>query len=180
VPVPLHPALVHLPLGLAFILPLLAAGFAWALWKERANPRTWSVIVALQLMLLIAGFMALRSGRGEEGRVEDRIPETALETHEEYAEQFLWATGLTLALAGTALVVRKKSLVKGLTAVTVLGTLAVAGAAIRVGHAGGKLVYVHNAAAAYITSPQTVVANDSAKSTEVKSGGTTGDADDGD
>ncbi|HKN34337.1 MAG TPA: hypothetical protein VJX16_13950 [Terriglobales bacterium] len=32
---------------------------------------------------------------------------------------------------------------------TVIGTLLVAVAAVRVGHAGGQLVYVHNAATAY-------------------------------
>jgi hypothetical protein len=39
--------------------------------------------------------------------------------------------------------------VRALTAATVLGTFLVAGAAFRVGHAGGQLVYVHNAATAY-------------------------------
>jgi uncharacterized membrane protein len=177
VPVPLHPALVHLPLGLAFILPSLAAGFAWALWKERVSPRAWSVVVALQLVLLIAGFTALRTGHREAGRVETSVPEMALETHEEYAEQFLWATGLTLALAASALVVRRKSLIKGLTAMTALGTLGVAGAAMRVGHAGGKLVYVHNAAAAYISSTQAIVATDSSKPAPVKGPGTSEEED---
>jgi hypothetical protein len=35
---------------------------------------------------------------------------------------------------------------------TVAGTVVVAAAAIRVGHAGGQLVYVHNAGAAYVTA----------------------------
>jgi hypothetical protein len=117
-----------------------------------------------------------RPARGRPRR--GRVPEMALETHEEYAEQFLWATGLTLALAGTALVVRKKLLLRGITALTVLATVGVAGAAIRVGHAGGKLVYVHNAAAAYISSPQTVVASDASKPTAAKDGSASGEADD--
>ena len=45
---PLHPAIVHLPLGLAFVIPALAVGFAWALWKGRTGPRAWVSIVALQ------------------------------------------------------------------------------------------------------------------------------------
>jgi hypothetical protein len=137
------------------------------------------VIVALQLMLLIAGFAALRTGHREEGRVEARVPDPALEAHEDYAEQFLWATGITLALASTALVVRKNSVVRALTALTVLGTLGVAGAAMRVGHAGGKLVYVHNAAAACVSSPQAVTANESSKPTGVKDAGVSEDDDDG-
>ena len=34
---PLHPATVHLPLGLAFVIPLLAIGFLWALWTGRVE-----------------------------------------------------------------------------------------------------------------------------------------------
>jgi len=34
---PLHPAVVHLPLGLAVLMPLLAAGFAWAAWTGRVG-----------------------------------------------------------------------------------------------------------------------------------------------
>lgn len=45
---PLHPAVVHVPLGLAFVMPALALGFAWALWTGRVQPRAWLALVALQ------------------------------------------------------------------------------------------------------------------------------------
>jgi len=153
--VPLHPALVHLPLGLAFVLPALAIGFAWAMWKGKIQPRAWLAIVLLQAVLLGAGLVALKSGHNEEDRVESVVSESALQRHEALAEQFLWITGITLVAAGVVLVLRRPGAVQALTAVTVLGTFLVAGAAVRVGHAGGQLVYVHNAAAAY-TSNQAV------------------------
>jgi hypothetical protein len=38
---------------------------------------------------------------------------------------------------------------RALIAATVVGTFLISAAAVRVGHAGGELVYVHNAPAAY-------------------------------
>lgn len=154
---PLHPAIVHLPLGLAFIMPVIALGFGWALWTGRVRPRAWLAIVALQAVLLGAGLVAMNTGEQEEERVEAAVPETALEQHEEYAEQFVWATALTLGLMGLVLVGRRPSIVRALTLVAVTGTVVVTTLAIRVGHAGGELVYVHNAGAAY-AAPSTASA----------------------
>jgi uncharacterized membrane protein len=152
---PLHPALVHLPLGLAFVLPFLALGVAWALWSDRLPRRAWIAVVALQAVLLAAGLAAMQTGEHEEDRVERIVPEAAMEQHEAYAEQFVWATGLTLALATLVLVTRRRALARSLTIASVAGTVLVAGAALRVGHAGGRLVYVHNAGAAYAPAQQT-------------------------
>lgn len=154
---PLHPALVHLPLGLAFILPAVAIGFAWALWKGKLRLRAWAILVLLEAVLLGAGLVALKTGQQQEDRVESTVPKAALEMHEAYAEQFLWITGLTLAVAGMVLVVPRPALVRTLSALTVFGTILVAGAALRVGHAGGTLVYVHNAGAAYASTRQAPV-----------------------
>ena len=146
---PLHPAIVHLPLGLAFILPALAIGYAWTIWRGTARPRAWLAIVAMQAVLLGAGVVAMNTGEREEDRVERVVPGDALEQHEAYAEQFVWATGFTLVLAGLVLLSRRPAMAHALIAATVGGTILVAGAALRVGHAGGRLVYVHNAGAAY-------------------------------
>ena len=40
---PLHPALVHLPLGPAFVMPVVAAVFAWALWTGRDARESWAL-----------------------------------------------------------------------------------------------------------------------------------------
>jgi hypothetical protein len=145
---------VHLPLGLAFIIPALAIGFAWAIWRRRVRPQAWLTVIALQSLLLGAGLAAMNTGEREEDLVERVVPDAAIERHEEYAEQFVWAVGLTLAAAVLVLAVRKPAAVRAMTAVTVAGTVVVAAAAIRVGHAGGQLVYAHNAGAAYAVAGQ--------------------------
>ncbi|MGB2715817.1 MAG: DUF2231 domain-containing protein [Vicinamibacterales bacterium] len=146
---PLHPAVVHVPLGLAFVIPALAIGFAWAVWSGRVRLRAWIVIAGLQAVLFGAGLLAMNTGEREEDRVEAVVPDAALDRHEMYAEQFLWATGITLVLAGLVPVLRQRALSKALMSATIAGSLVVAAAAVRVGHAGGQLVYVHNAGSAY-------------------------------
>ena len=147
---PLHPSLVHLPLGLAVLMPFLAAGFGWAVWTGRVRLRAWAAVVALQAALVVGGLVALQSGKAEEERVESVVTDAAIETHEEAAELFLWAAGLTLVVAAGAFVgkapVTRAAI--GLSGVMMVGVLA---AGIRVGHAGGQLVYAHNAASAYQT-----------------------------
>ena len=128
---PLHPAIVHAPLGLAFILPALAIGYAWVVWKGTVRPRAWLAIVALQAVLLAAGLVAMNTGEREEDRVERLVPGAALEQHEAYAEQFVWATGFTLVLAGLVLVSRRPAIAHALTLASVAGTIVVAAAAIR-------------------------------------------------
>jgi uncharacterized membrane protein len=154
---PLHPAIVHLPLGLAFVIPALAIGYAWALRRGIVRPRAWLAIVGLQAALLGAGLVAMNTGEHEEERVERLVPDAALDRHEEYAEQFVWAVGLTLVSAALVLVVRRPAVARSLTILTVAGTIGVAAAAVRVGRAGGQLVYVHNAGAAYAPASQTSV-----------------------
>ena len=102
---PLHPSLVHLPLGLAVLMPFLAAGFGWAVWTGRVRLRAWAAVVALQAALVVGGLVALQSGKAEEERVESVVTDAAIETHEEAAELFLWAAGLTLVVAAGAFVI---------------------------------------------------------------------------
>ena len=177
IPTPLHPALVHLPLGLAFILPALTLGFAWAAWKNPLKRRSWILIVALQAVLLGAGFVAMNTGEREGKRIERAVPKAAIDRHEEMAEQFLWATGITLVVAAGALVFRRPGAVRTLTGAAVLGTLLVAAAALRVGHAGGQLVYVHNAAAAYASENRALAQVPSEQPNVVNSAGADDDHD---
>ena len=149
---PLHPAIVHIPLGLAFVLPALALGFAWALWTGRIRSRGWLAIVALQGVLLGAGWVAMNTGEREEDRVEKVVPKSAISTHEEYAEQFVWAVGGTFLLAALVPVLGGRRLAHAVALASVAGTFVVAGLAIRVGHAGGQLVYTHNAGSAYASA----------------------------
>ena len=147
---PLHPAIVHLPLGLAVLIPALAAGFGWALWTGRVRPRAWLAVVALQALLVGSGLFAMNTGEAEEDTVEAVVRKAAIHRHEEYAEQFVLAAGVTLALAMFVFLTRRPAAVRALTVVVVAGTVAVAALAVRVGRAGGELVYLHGAASAYL------------------------------
>lgn len=149
---PLHPAIVHLPLGLAMLMPLAAAGFAWAVVSGRVGRRAWLSVVALQALLVGAGFVAMNTGGAEEERVEAVVPESAIETHEERAETFMWAAGATLALTVLVVALPVQGAVAPLAAVSTLATVAVAGLALWVGHAGGQLVYQQGAASVYARS----------------------------
>jgi uncharacterized membrane protein len=148
-PTPLHPAIVHLPLGLALLMPAVVLAYAWMLWTGRVRVGSWAVVVLLQALLVGAGLVAMNTGEHEEERVEAVVPEAALERHEERAAQFVWGSAATLAAAVLALVFGGPTTRRVLMAATVAGTVLVAYAAIRTGHAGGELVYVHNAGAAY-------------------------------
>lgn len=130
-------------------MPFIAAGFAWALWTRRAGPVAWIAVVVLQAALLGSSLVAINTGGNDEERVERVVQESAIEAHEEAAEQFAWASGVTLLLAALVLVFRRRELSGPLTAGVVIATIAVAALGLRVGHAGGQLVYVHGAAAAY-------------------------------
>ena len=130
---------------------VLAIGFSWAIWKGSLSHRAWLAIVVLQAVLLGAGLVALRAGLQEEDRVESVVPKAALERHEALAQQFLWIAGLTLATSSIVIIARRPGVVQALTVMTVLGSFLTAAAALRVGHAGGQLVYVHNPGAAYVS-----------------------------
>ncbi len=146
-PEPLHAAVVHLPMALAVLLPL-AAVLALAAIKRGAAPRpTWGVMVLLVAMLIGSGLVAKETGEDGEDRVEQLVPEGALEAHEEAADRFLVVGAVVLLVSLLGL--RRDRLGGGARIATTLGTLAVLAAGWSVGHAGGELVYRYGGAAAY-------------------------------
>jgi hypothetical protein len=144
-----HPKLIHVPMALGVLMPLIAGGLLLAWWQSWLPGRGWFIAIALQTILLASGIVALRSGEAEEDRVEGVVAERFIEAHEEAAEAFVWASGGVLAvmlLAG-ALGARRAGLPTA--AAATLGTLLVLGLGYRTGKAGGSLVYQHGAAQAY-------------------------------
>jgi len=144
-----HPKLVHIPIALAVLMPLVAGGLLLASWRKWLPARTWVIAVALQAVLVGSGILALRSGEADGERVERVVEERFVEAHEEAAEAFVWTSAGVLAamLLGLALSSRRTGPVAA-TAAT-LGTLVVLGLGYRTGQAGGDLVYQHGAAQAY-------------------------------
>jgi uncharacterized membrane protein len=145
---PLHPALVHLPLGLAFAAPPLTLGLALALWRGLLPRRAWSLAVALLAFLLAGGIAAQRAGEEDRREVEKVISEELVDAHEERAEAFLWGAGVVLAASAVVLFVPAGAVAPA-AAVVAAGTLVLAGLGYLAGKAGGELVYRHGAAAAY-------------------------------
>lgn len=147
---PLHAAIVHIPLGIAVAVPWLALGLAIALARGAADKRAWVFVVALQAFVFFGGLAAMNTGEAEEKAVERVVDERWIEEHEHRAEPFVWSAGLTLAVAVGVLLLGAERLAVG-AGVAVLGTFVTLFFAVRVGHSGGLLVYEHGAASAYAT-----------------------------
>jgi uncharacterized membrane protein len=146
-PEPLHPALVHFPIVLAFLSLIAAAIVLWAMQSGRLSRRAWLAVVILQVAVLGSGWLAAETGEEEEERVERVIAEKHIEEHEEAAERFLAIAGVTLAVSIAGILAGPfGSVARGLTVAAGLASVVLVAA---VGHSGGELVYRHGAAAAY-------------------------------
>jgi uncharacterized membrane protein len=148
-PQPLHPAIVHFPIVLAFLLPLVV-GVAWfAVRRGVPATRAWTGVVAFGALLFFSAWLSVRTGNQQEERVEDAISaEQPLHAHEEAAERFLVIAGIALALLPLGLAGgRLGQAGRVVSAVASLGLIA---AVYPVGKSGGELVYEHGAAQAYV------------------------------
>lgn len=145
---PVHPKLVHLPIALAVLMPLLTSGLLLAWWRGLWPKHTWWLAACGQALLLASGLFAMRSGEADEERVERIVPEVALAAHEAAAETFLWGGGVVLGLALAPLLLRSRRAAQVAGALTVAGTVTVLVLGYRVGQKGGELVYRHGAGAA--------------------------------
>jgi uncharacterized membrane protein len=146
-PDPLHPAVIHFPIVLMVLLPLVAA---WALWTIRRGARpaaAWLVPLVTAAALALSSWIAVETGEREEDRVERVVPEAAMHGHEEAAERFLALSGLLLLVAAGGLLRGTPGRVARLG--TVVAALGLAGLGAQVGHTGGNLVYRDGAAGAY-------------------------------
>ncbi len=144
-----HPKVVHMPIALGVLMPLIAGGLLLAWWRNWLPRRAWFAAVALHTILLGSGVLALRSGEAEEDHVEGVLAERFIEAHEQAAEMFVWASGGVLAamILAAALGARRAALPTAVGAT--FGTLLVLGLGYQTGQAGGSLVYGQGAAQAY-------------------------------
>ena len=106
--VPLHPAVVHLPLGLAILMPLLALVFTLAWWKGWASQRGWALVFGLQLLLVGAGLFVKQTGEREMRSARRVLVRGTVRSHAKAADVFVWASGATLLIAGLGLVLRER------------------------------------------------------------------------
>lgn len=149
IPQPLHPAVVHFPIVLALLLPIVA-GMALFMIRRKASIRmAWVPVVLLTAGLALSSWVALQTGEQEEEAVESVVAESVIHEHEEAAELFFWLSVGTLFVVSAGLwtgrtgtFFRIASLVAG---------LGLSAAVYQTGHTGGALVYEHGAAAAHAT-----------------------------
>ncbi len=158
IPDPLHPAVVHLPMALAVLLPLFAVGALVAI-RRGVSPRApWALVVGLTALLAASALVAKETGEDQEDRVEKVVPKAALHEHEEAADRFLVVVIAVLAVSTLGL--RRDRLGQASRVVATIGTLGVLAAGWAVGEAGGELVYQHGAASAYATPAPNVVSEE--------------------
>ncbi|MEQ8461684.1 MAG: DUF2231 domain-containing protein [Sandaracinaceae bacterium] len=149
--IPLHPAIVHLPLALGLLVPLIALGVAVAVHQGKLPRWAWGAVLGLQVLLVGSGFVAMQTGERDEEVVERVVAESVIEAHEEAAETFVYAAAGSTLLFLLGLALPRRIWRSAAMGAAVAGSVAVAGLALGVGHSGGELVYVHGAAAAHVS-----------------------------
>jgi uncharacterized membrane protein len=146
--VPFHPVIVHFPIALSFVLPPLIVAFAYFIKTNRMNPVSWLIIISLQLMVVVTGYVAMESGEDEEETVERVVSKKLIHEHEEAAEIFVGSTVISLVLSIAVFFIRKdlgfiiKVIIASISALSIF-------LAYRTGKLGGELVYKHGAASSY-------------------------------
>lgn len=150
-PDPLHPIVVHFPIVLVVLAPLVAAGALWSIRRGTLARRAWSIPALVLGALVLSAWVAAQTGEREEDRVERVISERPIHTHEEAAELFVYASAGVLAIALVGLLPGTAGRIGRV--VGTAGTVALVAVGWNVGRTGGELVYRHGAAQAY-TSPR--------------------------
>jgi uncharacterized membrane protein len=150
IPDPLHPAVVHFPLVLAFLFPLFVGGAFWSMRRGTGARRAWLLPTIVAAALAGSAWLSVETGESQADRVERVVGEPAMESHEELAETFLTVAAIVAAVAAAGFAAGLVG--RAARALTVVGSLALVGVVIPVGHTGGQLVYRHGAASAYVTA----------------------------
>lgn len=152
---PLHPAIVHLPLGLAIVMPLVAIAAALALWKGKLPRGGLALVAGLQLVLAGSAFVAMQLGHQEERKAAEVAPPNAIHDHEEAAETFVWFSVGVLAVSIAALLAPARP-ARLLAAAVAAGSVASAALAFDAGRKGGELVFRYGAGGLAQPGPPTV------------------------
>lgn len=146
-PDPLHPAVVHFPVVLATMFPLVVLLGLLAVNRGTAPRKAWGYVTLTAFLLFASAFVAVRTGENEEDAVEEVVSEDVIHEHEEKGErlQLLAGIGFLVIAAGLS----GGGLGRIARPIGLLASLAIAGQAYLTGRSGGDLVYEHGAAAAY-------------------------------
>jgi hypothetical protein len=135
---PLHNALVHLPLGLSIGGAALALALLAGVLRKWFDPRALALLALIEALVLAGGALAFRSGEQAAERKED---DARVEQHEERAEAFLWISGVSLLVTGAAYAARHRRWSRWALVAAAGGAIATAAAGVWVGKAGGAIAH---------------------------------------
>ena len=144
---PLHPVIVHFPVALTlFFLFVYPALLLW-IGNREDRQKTWAVVPALALLLVLLSYGALFTGEQDEELVEQVVSHEALEAHEHAAEYFFYFSWVPflISLAG----IKPWKGRKPARWITVLVQVVLVFLMLDAAHKGGKLVYEEGAARAH-------------------------------
>lgn len=140
---PLHPALVHVPVGMAFLfLPLFIV--LWFGISKWAWPKSLLWLYAGMVVITNAfAYVAKSYGEADWGTVEKFVPKEALEAHAHAGDRYFY---IYIALAIVSLIAAYgKILPIVFRGATVLVSLLLLIQSYITGHSGGQLVYEYGA-----------------------------------
>lgn len=155
-PNPLHPAIIHFPLVIMLLLPVVIAGALWAIRRGANARRAWTIPLLGAAALSASTWVAVETGQQQSERVERVVSEQPVETHEEAAELFFTLSGALLVVVAAGMM--RGRLGRSARVIATAGAVGIAVVGIRVGATGGELVYKHGAADAY-TQSKSVIRN---------------------
>ena len=138
-PSPLHPAVVHFPIVLMFLLPLAGLAALWWIGRGSRPVRAWMLPVLTAAALAGSSWLAVESGESQEDRAETVVGEAAVSRHEHAAERFMLFSVTVLGLTALGLIRGRVGAAARWFAPVAAAALIVAG--YQVGHSGGQLVY---------------------------------------
>lgn len=147
--VPFHPVIVHFPIALTFILPVLMLVFAFMIKSNKMSHQTWLIIIGLQIATTVTGYISLESGEDQEHLVSKVVDKKIIHEHEEAAEIFVGSTVIALVVSVAAFFLRNEIQFFVHLFITLI-SLVSCYLAYNAGGSGGELVYRHGAASAYV------------------------------
>lgn len=137
-----HPFLIHIPLGIMWLLPIL---IILAINSNHQYTRLWLSVMAATLLMALFSYLAVYTGEMGEHILEGKINKEALEEHEEAGELFALLCYILFGLSIVAYFLKEK-LQKILQYLTLALACFIILAGMHAGSHGGDLVYKHGAA----------------------------------